>query len=138
MDYMGKSGNADQDIGPIAKRAMKSVAPPAQVKPTAPVTASSSTTGREDRSYGERYEPPMEGATASGKPREARGVLDTRTPMKRFADRQEEAGKVVRNARRAQMGLKKGGTVKSSKSVSSASKRGDGIAMRGKTKGRMV
>jgi hypothetical protein len=33
--------------------------------------------------------------------------------------------------------MKKGGAVKK-KSVSSASKRGDGIAMRGKTRGRMV
>jgi hypothetical protein len=138
MDYMGKSGNADKDIGPIAKSAIKSASPAAQSKTAAPITASSSTTGRDNQSYGEKYEPPMEGATASGRPREARGVLDTRTPMKRFADRQEEAGKVVRNARREQMGLKKGGTVKTSKAVSSASKRGDGIAMRGKTKGRMV
>ena len=37
------------------------------------------------------------------------------------------------------LGMKKGGAVKSSKpKASSASKRGDGIAQRGKTKGRMV
>lgn len=37
------------------------------------------------------------------------------------------------------MGMKKGGSVKSSKpKASSASSRGDGIAQRGKTKGRMV
>lgn len=35
-------------------------------------------------------------------------------------------------------GMKKGGKVKSSSSASGASKRGDGIAKRGKTKGRLV
>jgi len=34
--------------------------------------------------------------------------------------------------------MKKGGTIKSSKGVTSASKRADGIATRGKTRGRMV
>ena len=35
-------------------------------------------------------------------------------------------------------GMKKGGTVRAKSKSSSASKRGDGIAKRGKTKGRMV
>jgi len=40
---------------------------------------------------------------------------------------------------RRSMGFKKGGTVKkSSSSVSSASRRGDGCAQRGKTRGRLV
>jgi hypothetical protein len=65
----------------------------------------------------------MEGKTASGLPREARGRLGPT-----FADRPRG-------------GMKKGGSVKSYKSggkVSSASKRADGIAIRGKTRGRMV
>jgi len=40
--------------------------------------------------------------------------------------------------RRESRGMKKGGQVKKVKSVSSASKRADGIASRGKTRGRMV
>jgi hypothetical protein len=59
---------------------------------------------------------PMEGRTASGIAREARGRINPT-----FTDR-------VRG------GMKKGGKVK----VSSASKRADGIAQRGKTRGRMV
>jgi hypothetical protein len=39
---------------------------------------------------------------------------------------------------RRSMGFKKGGSVKSSSKVSSASRRGDGCCVRGKTKGRMV
>jgi len=71
---------------------------------------------------------PMEGRTASGLPREARGigsVFDRSAPV----------------AGRPRGGMKAGGSVKSYKaggSVSSASKRADGCAMRGKTKGRMV
>jgi hypothetical protein len=42
-------------------------------------------------------------------------------------------------ARKAMYGMKKGGSVKASKpKVSSASKRADGCAIKGKTKGRMV
>lgn len=71
---------------------------------------------------------PMEGRTASGLPREARGigsVFDRSAPV----------------PGRPRGGMKAGGSVKSYKaggSVSSASKRADGCAMRGKTKGRMV
>jgi len=57
--------------------------------------------------------------------------------LNKFSNRQAAAAAKVNAARREQMGLKKGGTVKS-KSVSSASKRGDGCAMRGKTRGKMV
>jgi hypothetical protein len=39
---------------------------------------------------------------------------------------------------RRSMGFKKGGAVKKSSSVSSASRRGDGCAQRGKTRGRLV
>jgi len=57
--------------------------------------------------------------------------------LNKFSNRQAAAAAKVNAARREQMGLKKGGTVKS-KSVSSASKRADGCAMRGKTRGKMV
>jgi hypothetical protein len=57
--------------------------------------------------------------------------------LNKFSTRQQAAAAKVNAARREQMGLKKGGTVKS-KSVSSASKRADGCATRGKTRGRMV
>ena len=76
--------------------------------------------------------PIAEGATASGLPREARGVMDTRTPGQKFAARQERAADVVNLARREQLGMKKGGM------VGSASKRADGCAIKGKTRGRMV
>ena len=76
--------------------------------------------------------PIAEGATASGLPREARGIADTRTPGQKSAARQERAADVVNRARREQLGLKKGGK------VSSASARADGCAQRGKTKGRFV
>jgi hypothetical protein len=57
--------------------------------------------------------------------------------LNKFSNRQAAAAAKVNAARREQMGLKKGGAVKS-KSVSSASKRADGCATRGKTRGRMV
>jgi hypothetical protein len=76
---------------------------------------------------------PAEGKTASNLPREARGSADTRTAGQKFAARQERAADVVNRARREQLGMKKGGSV-----ASSASKRADGCATRGKTRGRMV
>ena len=76
--------------------------------------------------------PIAEGATASGLPREARGMADTRTPGQKFAARQERAADVVNRARREQLGLKKGGM------VGSASKRADGCATKGKTRGKMI
>lgn len=73
-----------------------------------------------------------EGITASKLPREARGIADTRSTGQKFAARQERAADVMRRARREQLGMKAGGK------VSSASKRADGIAKRGKTRGRIV
>jgi hypothetical protein len=72
---------------------------------------------------------PAEGKTASNLPREARGSADTRTAGQKFAARQERAADVVNRARREQMGFKAGGSV---------SKRADGCAQRGKTRGKMV
>jgi len=111
-DFRGKSGNADMDIGPRmpGRRA-----------------AARGIADMEDREAGERFAQ-MEGRTASGLPREARGigsVFDRSAPV----------------AGRPRGGMKAGGSVKAYKSggsVSSASKRADGCAMRGKTKGRMV
>ena len=111
-DFRGKSGDADMDIGPRipGRRA-----------------AAQGIADMEDREAGERFAQ-MEGRTASGLPREARGigsVFDRSAPV----------------AGRPRGGMKAGGSVKSYKSggsVSSASKRADGCAMRGKTKGRMV
>jgi hypothetical protein len=73
--------------------------------------------------------------------REARGVKDTpskpapektKSGSESFAEKQEKASKVMAAARRQQYGFKSGG------SVSSASKRADGCAVKGKTRGRMV
>lgn len=70
----------------------------------------------------------MEGKTASGVAREARGIKSGRAgAMGRDPSRY---GKPVALD---ELGFKKGGSVKSS-----ASKRADGIAMKGKTRGKMV
>jgi hypothetical protein len=109
-DFRGKSGNADMDIGPRM-----------------PGRRSAAQEAADDaRIFGSNA--PMEGRTASGLPREARGigsVFDRSAPV----------------PGRPRGGMKAGGSVKSYKSggsVSSASKRADGIAVKGKTKGRMV
>lgn len=81
----------------------------------------------------------MEGATASGLPREARGVTRGDVPGSQvFA--QVNADRIARQRREAEEErfmsgerMKKGGVVKSS-----ASKRADGIATKGKTRGRMI
>lgn len=64
--------------------------------------------------------------------RENRGDM-TETGSERIARKQEAGRDKMVNAYRSAYGFKKGGSVKSS-----ASRRGDGIAQRGKTKGRMV
>jgi hypothetical protein len=79
-----------------------------------------------------RGAPKDEGVTASGLPREARGMADDRSYRQKWVDKQNRAGASMGAARRAQMGFKKGGM------VGSASKRADGIATKGKTRGRMV
>jgi hypothetical protein len=82
--------------------------------------------------------PPMsqteEGAMASGMPREARGVERT-TPSFSSLGGMTMREKIA--AMRGQ-GMKKGGSVKAKPKMSSASKRADGCAMKGKTRGRMV
>ena len=98
-DFRGKSGDADRDVGPRMK----------MPKPQA--LTDRSIADIEDREAGERFAQ-MEGRTASGLPREARGI------------RMKAGGSVKKMAKRG--------------SVGSASKRADGIAMKGKTKGRIV
>ena len=82
--------------------------------------------------------PPMsqteEGAMASGMPREARGV--GRTPPS-FSSLGGMTMREKMAAMRGQ-GMKKGGSVKAKPKMSSASKRADGCAMKGKTRGRMI
>lgn len=82
--------------------------------------------------------PPMsqteEGAMASGMPREARGVERT-TPSFSSLGGMTMREKIA--AMRGQ-GMKKGGSVKAKPKMSSASKRADGCAMKGKTRGRMI
>jgi hypothetical protein len=73
----------------------------------------------------------MEGDTASGMPREARGAMADRTARERELGVFGARGKNPGPANPPMM--KKGGMVKSS-----ASKRADGICKKGKTKGRMV
>jgi hypothetical protein len=82
--------------------------------------------------------PPMsrteEGAMASGMPREARGVERT-TPS--FSSLGGMTMREKMAAMRGQ-GMKKGGSVKAKPKMSSASKRADGCAMKGKTRGKMI
>ena len=84
-----------------------------------------------------------EGITASGLPREARGIEPTRSAANQFFgdDMRPMAIRARQMAREGEFeplrsGMKKGGTVKkkSGGMVSKASKRADGVAKRGKTK----
>lgn len=102
-----------------------------------------------------------EGRTATSMPREARGVADTRTAGQKYAARQEAASTKMGGAYRDAVGdLKRGlkdlmstnprlrrerasmqdidSNFKAGGKVSSASKRADGCAIRGKTRGRMM
>jgi hypothetical protein len=92
-----------------------------------------------------KYIDPKPGSTERPIPRTARRdfirdyVMEHEGPVPQkyldYAD--QEAREAAAGERRETRGMKKGGAVKK-KSVSSASKRADGIAMRGKTRGRMV
>jgi hypothetical protein len=72
-----------------------------------------------------------EGKTASGMSREARGVRDDSMSDKDRLRAQLDSAKESSQAGRY-------GTMKRGGMVSSASKRADGIAKKGRTKGRMV
>ena len=102
-------------------------------------TVPTRTAPRADTSRANEIPPPMtqsmEGAMASGLPREARGV---RTAGSAGRDPSRYGTPVTL----AELGFKQGGKVKKMASggavKSSASKRADGICKKGKTKGRMV
>jgi len=126
MDTSGdaSAGMARDRLADLEKRARSS----SGAKAAPPTTARSKVEGatasglpREARNV----EPTFEGALASGLPREARGV---RTAGAGGRD-PSRYGKPVKLD---ELGFKKGGK------VPSASKRADGIAQRGKTKGRMI
>ena len=139
--------------------------PTGEILMSKPATRVRSTPKPSPKVISERIE---EGITASGMPREARGIsaAEQSQKPKTFAERQESASEKMRSARRSSIedlkeslrkmftptannprirrelaegtairsNMKKGGAVK----ASSASKRADGIAQRGKTRGRMV
>ena len=111
-DFRGKSGDADMDIGPRMPRRRAVAQGIADI---------------EDREAGERV------AGRGGLPY---GYTPYPTSARARDYEAELATKL-----RPRGGMKSGGSVKSYKSggkVSSASKRADGIAVKGKTKGRMV
>jgi hypothetical protein len=92
-----------------------------------------------------KYIDPKPGSTERPIPRTARRdfirdfVVEGEGPVpKKYLDyADQEAREAAAGERRETRGMKKGGAVKK-KSVSSASKRADGIAIKGKTRGRMV
>ena len=101
-----------------------------------------------ERGLKRRVKKDSEGKTASGMPREARGVRDDSMSDKDRLRAQLDSAKESSQAGRYGT-MKRGGAVKSSTpkmgkvktakpSMGGASKRADGIAMRGKTRGRMV
>jgi len=113
-DYRGKSGEADRDIGPAMKRAA----------PTkSPASARSSMTGGKsgdaDKDIGI--------GTSRMNAMQKRKPLLTEAVDRFKAAREEPMGQMS-----DVVGAKKGGM------IGSASKRADGCAMKGKTKGRMV
>jgi len=118
-DFRGKSGEADQDIGPAVKRAAAPAAKPAAPAAPARSRMTGGKSGDADRDIGVGTSRMTE--------------MNKRKPILTEA---VEKFKSMREAPLGQMsdvvGAKKGGM------IGSASKRADGIAMRGKTKGRMV
>jgi hypothetical protein len=120
-DFRGKSGDADMDIGPRMPRRRAAVTAPAATSPLM------TDTGDETERLARRYPSPVPRESLSDRSAaKAEGSFLDRQAYKR-ATQAEQA-----EDRRKAMGMKKGGV------VSSASKRADGIAVKGKTKGRMV
>ena len=102
----------------------------------------------DERGLKRRVKKDSEGKTASGMPREARGVRDDSMSDKDRLRAQLDSAKESSQAGRYGT-MKRGGVVKSSApkmgkvktakpSMGGASKRADGIAKKGKTRGRMV
>ena len=120
-DFRGKSGDADMDIGPRIPGRRAAVTTPVATSPLM------TDTGDETERLARRYPSPVPRESLSDRSAaKAEGSFLDRQAYKR-ATQAEQA-----EDRRKAMGMKKGGV------VSSASKRADGCAMRGKTKGRMV
>ena len=165
-DFRGKSGEADQDIGPAVKRAAAKPAAPA-AKPAAPAAAPAQrTTSTQDADakkaakYADQYNRDRAASLQADKLKrlEKEPALGRVTPEEYIGP--GGALKMMSNVARGMAGrnslrtisqpaltnearkltneplkltnMKKGGM------VGSASRRADGIAMRGKTKGRMV
>jgi len=84
--------------------------------------------------------PPSGGATGSTGFKSAFGGIDSNMLAPSGGAPGNPTGIIGGTGARADFGMKKGGSVKASKApkASSASKRGDGIATKGKTKGRFV
>ena len=143
VDYFSaardKEGNIDKKkAAPLVKAAVRSVSKP---KPKNRVVTKeelekSGLSLRDflnrERGLKRRVKKDSEGKTASGMSREARGVRDDSMSDKDRLRAQLDSAKESSQAGRYGT-MKKGGMVKSS-----ASKRADGIAKKGKTKGRMV
>jgi len=127
-DFRGKSGEADQDIGPAVKRAAAPAAKPAAA-PAAKPAAKSATPARSSMTGGK-----------SGNADKDVGIGTSRmTEMNKRKPILTEAVEKFKSMREAPLGqvsdivgAKKGGM------IGSASKRADGVAQRGKTRGRMV
>jgi hypothetical protein len=159
VDYFSaardKEGNIDKKkAAPLVKAAVRSVSKP---KPKNRVVTKeelkkSGLSLRDflnrERGLKRRVEKDSEGKTASGMPREARGVRDDSMSDKDRLRAQLDSAKESSQAGRYGT-MKRGGVVKSSApkmgkvktakpSMGGASKRADGIAKKGKTRGRMV
>lgn len=117
-----RKGSEESAKAPIRKAPARATTPSTSAfsVPTAANRAESARFGGRDNSM-------MDELQGLGRTREARGDM-TETGSERIARKQEAAAQKMRGA----YGFKKGG------SVSSASKRADGCAVKGKTKGRMV
>ena len=138
-DFRGKSGEADQDIGPAVKRAAAKPAAPA-AKPAAPAApaakpatpaakpAAPAATTRQDKSI-DRYSSVM--ANPAGDEDTKPRVIGSYGDAARSARTLGDFSPIGKN-RVERRGYKSGGK------VSSASSRADGIATKGKTKGRIV
>jgi len=106
----------------MLKRAAKNATASKAVTPTDPATTPAPSGDLSSGNFLKSIAKAAEAVPSANKPNEGLGVYRRLTA----ADIEEE--------NKAKMGMKKGGKVK----VSSASKRADGIATKGKTRGKMV
>lgn len=117
--YTADMGNppVDDDMGSIESLALRAKRRPVAGRPAPAVPRPRPNPADADVYTADKGMPPMD---------DDMGSIESLRPK---TSRQKKAAKDIRSA----MGMKKGGSVKSS-----ASKRGDGIASKGKTKGRFV